>query len=242
MITWLTGADSDPSDEYPAAKTTSAKGADGGSQTMEPPPPSQDTPDPPPINQDIPAKAASHRKTGRPSTRRGRIGRNQYTQDREHHTNVNGDHDGSPLRSQSGEGAEDHPVGANSTNTMGDSGKPSKARYLNPHRTSMNEMKRRVAAILEFISRTQLEMAGEQAPSGTNGGGAIHGGSSSGALIAGLADEVRPMLALNGGGASDEEKRGSEKDFAMLSSMEMMDVLTRNLVLWQKEYGKYGEK
>lgn len=122
----------------------------------------------------------------------------------------------------------------------------------------MNEMKRRVAAILEFISRTQLEMAaGEQTP--PNGGGGGGGGSGGGAgrgtsaLMAGLADELRPILGMNGDHAGKEkgtEKPGAaatatalgERAFVDLSSTEMMDVLTRNLVLWQKEYGKYGEK
>lgn len=116
----------------------------------------------------------------------------------------------------------------------------------------MNEMKRRVAAILEFISRTQLEMAaGEQTP--PNGGGGSGGGAGRGssALMAGLADELRPILGMNGDHAEKEkgtEKPGvttvalSERAFVDLSSTEMMDVLTRNLVLWQKEYGKYGEK
>lgn len=118
----------------------------------------------------------------------------------------------------------------------------------------MNEMKRRVAAILEFISRTQLEMAaGEQTPS--NGAGAAAGGGGTSAYMAGLAEGLRPILAmnLNRDQAAETEKEigsaaaavavvGGEREFVELSSTEMMDVLTRNLVLWQKEYGKYGEK
>lgn len=109
---------------------------------------------------------------------------------------------------------------------------------MNPHRTSMNEMKRRVAAILEFISRTQLEMAGEQTP--PNGGG---GGVAS-ALIKGLAEGLGPMITLNGDneGPNGEKAESSNVDFAELSSLGMMDLLTRKLVLWQKEFGKYGEK
>ena len=48
-------------------------------------------------------------------------------------------------------------VGGNSA--WGESGKPSKPKYMNLNRTSLNEMKRRVAGILEFISRTQVELA-----------------------------------------------------------------------------------
>lgn len=115
----------------------------------------------------------------------------------------------------------------------------------------MNEMKRRVAAILEFISRTQLEMAagGQTPPNGGERGGSGGGGSSA-AMMAGLADGLRPILAMNGEhagvGTETEKGKGStglgEREFVHLSSTEMMDVLTRNLVLWQKEFGKYGEK
>ena len=120
----------------------------------------------------------------------------------------------------------------------------------------MNEMKRRVAAILEFISRTQLEMAaGEQTP--PNGGGGLGAGAARGssAFVASLAEGLRPILAMNGDNAekekeTDKEKAGvvaaaaalGDREFVELSSTEMMDVLTRNLVLWQKEFGKYGEK
>ena len=34
----------------------------------------------------------------------------------------------------------------------------------------------------------------------------------------------------------------TEKDFKDLSSVEMMDVLTRHLLKWQQEYGKFGER
>ncbi len=114
----------------------------------------------------------------------------------------------------------------------------------------MNEMKRRVAAILEFISRTQLEMAagGQTPPNGGEGGGGGGRGSSA-AMMAGLADGLRPILAMNGEHAGTGTEKGSvavvglgEREFVHLSSTEMMDVLTRNLVLWQKEFGKYGEK
>lgn len=121
----------------------------------------------------------------------------------------------------------------------------------------MNEMKRRVAAILEFISRTQLEMAagGQTPPDGGEGGGGGGRGSSA-AMMAGLADGLRPILAMNGEHAGTGTEKGNgkgsaaaavvvglgEREFVHLSSTEMMDVLTRNLVLWQKEFGKYGEK
>lgn len=130
-----------------------------------------------------------------------------------------------------------------------DSGsKPSKARHLNPHRTSMNEMKRRVAAILEFISRMQVEMAvsGESTtPPNGNGNGnqapAVKGADEQLAATSegGAGGAVsRDVSVTDGEGAPST----AEKEFKDLSSVEMMDVLTRHLLKWQQEYGKYGEK
>ena len=145
----------------------------------------------------------------------------------------------------------------------------------------MNEMKRRVAAILEFISRTQVELAGvagsgeqtpSSAPDASNGNSGTGRGSTranavTASLLRNLADGL-PMIMVNGDGKGkgragpSGEKSGATggdshtkastpapdvagsapKDFADLSSLEMMDVLTRKLVLWQKDFGKYGEK
>lgn len=108
----------------------------------------------------------------------------------------------------------------------------------------MNEMKRRVAAILEFISRTQLEMAGEQTPpnGGPGAGAAASANADGAALIRGLAEGLGPMISLNGDIEGDAKASIGNREFVQLSSLEMMDVLTRKLVLWQKEFGKYGEK
>lgn len=54
-----------------------------------------------------------------------------------------------------------------------------------------------------------------------------------------IADSL-PPIAVNGQRTNDLSSR--DKPFAELSSLEMMDVLTRRLVLWQKEFGKWGEK
>jgi hypothetical protein len=138
----------------------------------------------------------------------------------------------------------------------GADGKGGKGRHLNPHRTSMNEMKRRVAAILDFISRMQVEMAasGENVtpPDNhiTNGNSAA---ASRASLVKGIQDQLGSLLAsTNSEGASVASSAGSiadfdttkerEKDFKDLTSIEMMDVLTRHLLKWQQEYGKYGEK
>ena len=105
----------------------------------------------------------------------------------------------------------------------------------------MNDMKRRVAGILEFISHTQVEMAGAttiattksststNTPPDSNGGKASQNGRSN------LSDKTvnAALLDLD---AIDEQA------FGTLTSVEMMEVLTRRLMRWQGEYGKWGDK
>lgn len=117
----------------------------------------------------------------------------------------------------------------------------------------MNDMKKRVSAILEFISHLQVEMATTNAsktnPSdsaSTPGGNADASSSNSdngttvSALVRGVNAQLDNLVKENG------EKIGfdvlTEKDYPSLTSVEMMDVLTRNLVKWQQEYGKYGTR
>ncbi len=116
---------------------------------------------------------------------------------------------------------------------------------MNFNRTSMNDMKRRVAGILEFISHTQVEMAGVGPASTTksstsantppesnssrndgNGNSSKHDADSGNMVNAALAD----LDGIN------------EQAFAALSSVAMMEVLMRRLMKWQAEYGKWGEK
>jgi hypothetical protein len=108
---------------------------------------------------------------------------------------------------------------------------------MHPQRTSLNEMKRRVAAILEFISRTQLEMASAAAGEDTPPAGGKANETATATMLRTIADAL-PANATDGG----PEAAGKEKPFAELTSLEMMDVLTRRLVLWQKHFGKWGEK
>ncbi|GAD97665.1 transcriptional regulator (Cti6), putative [Paecilomyces variotii No. 5] len=233
---------------------------EAGSPAKAAPPPAPEPPQPAPVtpvlNQEPIAPRPSTRKTGRPSRRGGRLGRNQYTRDRD----LNGfDTNHSPRRGQSHDTGGDSPrEHANGVHTNGgESGKPSRPRYMNPHRTTMNDMKRRVAAILEFISRMQVEMAvnGESITPPENGGAASSLANSK-ALAKSVGAHLETLMqATNGEEGEDgtpsapptESEGGSEqapkeKDFKDLSSVEMMDVLTRHLLKWQQEYGKYGEK
>ncbi|OJJ57036.1 hypothetical protein ASPSYDRAFT_59453 [Aspergillus sydowii CBS 593.65] len=178
----------------------------------------------------------STRKSGRPPARRGRVGRNQYTRDRDlNGTGTDSNTGNSPRRGQSLETAADSPrIGTISTPVNGtDTGKPSRPRYVH-QRTTMNEMKRRVAAILEFISRMQVEMAvaGESTtpPERANGTDQQT-----------IGDQLESILSKGAEEGSTDNTDG-EKDFRALSSVEMMDVLTRHLLKWQQEYGKFGER
>lgn len=213
-------SDSDPSEE-PLSRTTSSKGAEPSSfpTTFSLPPP-----------QDLPLPKPSHKKTGRPPARRGRVGRNQYTKDRDSRpdSSANADNNTSPARSRSADGEETLHTNGNHhhTNTNNESSKASKPRYMNPNRTSMNDMKRRVAGILDFISRTQVEMAGTEAASRTmTTSPPDHGGGNK---------ELGNMLT--------KELEDGPDGFGKLSGVEMMEVLTRRLMRWQGEYGKLGEK
>lgn len=229
---------------------------ENGSPTKAAPPEpeaSQASPNTPTPQEPTPARPST-RKSGRPPARRGRVGRNQYTKDRD----TNGHGDGgymanSPRRGQSHEIAGDSPRvgygGVNGTHLNGgESGRPSKPRHMHPQRTTMNEMKRRVAAILEFISRMQVEMAVAGENSSTPTG---NGDRAQGLLLKSMVDQIdsaMPSAGSDGGESAPATTDGGygesshEKDFKELSSVEMMDVLTRHLLKWQQEYGKFGER
>ena len=93
-------------------------------------------------------------------------------------------------------------------------------------------MRKRVAAILDYISRTQVEMAGESMSPAT--------ADVAEKTIRGIADGL-PMIKVNGENgdeakASEAGEASSKKEFRDLTCLEMMDVLTRQLVKWQKEF------
>lgn len=111
----------------------------------------------------------------------------------------------------------------------------------------MNEMKRRVAAILEFISRMQVEMAVASENSSTP---PDNEDRAKGMMLKDMVDQIGQVMqstASDGGESaktpvSMENNDARSKDFKDLSTVEMMDVLTRHLLKWQQEYGKFGER
>lgn len=115
----------------------------------------------------------------------------------------------------------------------------------------MNEMKRRVAAILEFVGRMQGEGLsqghGVNSRSSEGSGGTPNGNVGSVGLSSTAASLVQAVeLAIGKGVGIVVEEVGSgnanEKEFREMGSGEMMEVLTRELIGWQNAFGRYGEK
>lgn len=196
-------------------------------QPLDPPSSSQvAAPDTPPTT----APSTSHRKGGRPpNARKGKLGKNQYTKDRDQ---LDGD-DPSPNRSQS----RDVPRGDENGQTPSARGPGNEGTKLgkskSTNKITMSDMKKRVVAILDFITRTQFEMAGETMSPAS--------GETAEKMIRSIADGL-PMIKVNGDNSTEGSKEGEagdstlHKDFKDLSCLEMMDVLTRQLVKWQKEF------
>ncbi|KAK3330900.1 hypothetical protein B0H66DRAFT_598424 [Apodospora peruviana] len=242
--------DSDPSEELPlAARVAASKAAAAAAVTTtatnvtrevahqlsiaeSAPLSQQPSPDTPPASA-VPSKIdkkRSHKKKGR----------NQYTRDRDGH-----DED-SPARSQSRDIQKDEHVASVGPKTSGEgphSKSHSKSKGGMSSKITMTDMKRRAAALLDFISRTQVELAGETLADAraaaadflkANGGGNNNGGSST-------TTASEKNLQDGGSDASPAAESASAtgslgREFKELNCLEMMDTLTRRLVKWQQEY------
>ncbi|KAK7914458.1 PHD-finger domain-containing protein [Apiospora marii] len=148
--------DSDPSDEMPSSTRAAVSRTTESVQPPDPPVSSQPAPDTPPAN---PPPSASHKKKAAPQPRKK--GRNQYTKDRDTH-----EHEDSPARSMSRDIArnqDDHHVAHTkpSINEPHNKHPNSKAKGGMSSKITMSDLKRRANNILEFISRTQVELANE---------------------------------------------------------------------------------
>ncbi|TGO50625.1 hypothetical protein BCON_0179g00050 [Botryotinia convoluta] len=215
--------DSEPIEETPPAIKPPSKNPEVSAQPPDPPPVSQTiAPDtPPPVLPPV-----SHKKGGRPpNPRKGKSGKNQYTREKDDNNTQ------SPNRSQS----RDIPRTDDNLQTMTsrashNESKTSKAKTSVGSKISMAEMRKRATNILDFISRTQIELAAD--PS------ILPSGSGAEKSIRGLVEETLPMIQLNGANGKQVARGESEapKEFKDLTCLEMMDILTRQLVKWQKEY------
>ncbi|GKT42445.1 uncharacterized protein ColSpa_02626 [Colletotrichum spaethianum] len=232
------GAESDPSEEAPPAPPRLAvKPSTEAAVPAEAPPSSAPTPDTPPANQ-VPV-GSSHKKTSRNNQKRGK-GRNQYTKDRD-------DNEDTPARSMSrdiGRNHDDHAGAGTTRHTHADHPKHSARSKANSahSKVSMNDMKRRVSAFLDFISKTQVELAGEALP----GSRSSQNSSQQQSPRVTAAPEA-PKISVNGDtnaesknspitSAAADENRSETKEFKALNCVEMMDVLTRDLLRWQNQY------
>ncbi|KAH8171761.1 PHD-finger domain-containing protein [Sarocladium implicatum] len=217
--------DSDPSDEVPLAAKPIKTSVEPPHPVDSPDTTARPTPDTPPP---VPAVVASSHKRGARSNHKKTKGKNQYTKDRDL------DHDNSPDRSMSRDivkAAEDSASAPQSKST-GDHKHGAKSKSSLPNKMSMLDMKRRVAAIMDFISRTQVDLATEELPSRSS--------NNSSAAATPAKKDAPPATNGQSQGLSDaaanSEAESSNKDFKDLSCMEMMDVLTRDMVKWQNQY------
>ncbi|KAK0105116.1 hypothetical protein ONS95_004522 [Cadophora gregata] len=219
--------DSEPSEELPPqSKAAVAKSTEVTAQPLGPPPSSQPAaPDtPPPI-----PPPASHKKGGRPpNARKGKLGKNQYTKERD----VADTDDPSPNRSQSRDVSKADENGHTApSKTSNHESKVGKSKGLNS-KVSMADMKKRVTAILAFISQTEYELGDSISPTT---------GDATEKMIRGLADGL-PMIKVNGEDGntpSTDDGTGeasSTRDFKDLSCKEMIVELTKQLLKWQEEF------
>jgi hypothetical protein len=166
---------------------------------------------PPEITIPDPKPPPAPRRGGRPPQKaRGRLGRNQYSRDTVPATNgaSSADTPGSPQPSATNGISNGHD---SSDGTAG--GKPAKSKNWRLQKLSWNDIRRPAGAMQNYIAQRQVEMAGEKAPA------------------------VQPSTALsNGTSAPDEAKEdiGDLDKFKHLSTTQMMDHLSRDLVYWQQ--------
>lgn len=213
-VTDLSYLDSDLSEEMPlaAAKAVPQKPAESPSKE-ESPSVAQAPGTPPPTH---PTASSSHKRGAR-AHKRGK-GRNQYTKDRDQD-------DESPARSMSRDiqkGDEATTTGHSKSSV--NEHKTSRAKASATNKMSMLDMKRRVAAIMEFISRTQVDLAAEASFSQSSSGRETpqekpEPSQTNGSTVNGHTPDPFDMSRFKG-----------------LSCMEMMDVLTRVMVKWQNQY------
>lgn len=110
-----------------------------------------------------------------------------------------------------------------------------KGKIATANKMSMLDMKRRVAAIMDFISRTQVDLAAEGNVGSNNNSPPAGAPPKNASSSKPNADSERPT---NGKGfrSSSSAVPAANREFKDLSCIEMMDVLTRDMVKWQNQY------
>jgi hypothetical protein len=166
-----------------------------------------------------PKPAPAPRRGGRPPQKaRGRLGRNQYSRDTVPPTNgvSPGDAPHSPQPSATNGVSNGHD---SSDGTAG--GKPAKSKNWRLQKLSWNDIRRPAGAMQNYIAQRQVEMAGEK-------------------IV--LSPAVQP--ATNGipTPAESKEDIGDLDKFKDLSTTQMMDYLSRDLVHWQQMISQPSDK
>ncbi|ETS78527.1 hypothetical protein PFICI_10589 [Pestalotiopsis fici W106-1] len=203
-----------------ATRVAATRSADTAQTAPDPPASSQPVPDTPPADQ-APAASIKKKSTVHPKKK----GRNQYTKDRDNHLQ-----DDSPARSMSRDIGRDKDE---SHSKHEGSTKHSRSKGAMNSKITMTDLKRRANNLMEFITRTQVELANEplsernspRQPASEDGSGDGSASRSIGSKAS--ADHV---------GASNGAPTPPIKDFKDMSCVEMMDTLTRDLVKWQQEF------
>lgn len=185
-------------------------------------------PDTPPIAP-LPQANSQHKKGGRPVGKK-KHGKNQYTRDRD-----DGD---SPGRSNSrSRDSKDDKDSINGDNGAHKGAKESHRKKVNGAgsgviKVGWGEMRRKVSNMLDYIAKVQVEMADQ---SNAFGGAAIE--EKGKMLMKGVAGSIAPLLDAEEPGSEAQGPKGNEKAFDDMSLLEMMEFLTRRLIMWQKDYG-----
>ncbi|KAH8727734.1 hypothetical protein GQ44DRAFT_610337 [Phaeosphaeriaceae sp. PMI808] len=153
------------------------------------------------------------RRGGRPPQKsRGRLGRNQYSRDTVAATNgasPANDAPNSPQPSATNGISNGHDSSDGATG-----GKPTKTKNWRLQKLSWNDIRRPAGAMQNYIAQRQVEMAGEK-------------------LV--TAPAVQAVSMPNGTSPEEETKEGEDLDrFKDLSTTQMMDDLSRDLVHWQQ--------
>ncbi|KAI5867856.1 hypothetical protein GGS23DRAFT_550338 [Durotheca rogersii] len=228
--------DSDPSEEIPLAARAVANRTTESAQPPEPPQSSLPAPDTPPA---VPAPTNTHKKK---TTNQRKKGRNQYTKDRE-----NRDHDASPARSLSRDvtrNGDENGTSHGKSSAHDTATKQSKSKGGMNSRITMTDMKRRANNILEYITRTQVELASDPLSEPTarsQQNSASNGATGTASPVKANGDKCKKpekaATGLNGPISNGTSSSVSPlKEFKDLSCVEMMDALTRDLVKWQQEF------
>lgn len=106
-------------------------------------------------------------------------------------------------------------------------------------RVTMSEMKRRVAAMFDFIAKTQVELAGEEeteAAAPTPTGEGQRQAKDRSHQASGPTSSGGRSPAKRATDDAEGETGSGRKDFTDLSCLEMMDCLTRDIVHWQSQF------